>query len=219
MLEFSLDGGANYETAVSDASGTVTYGSLAAGTYDLYVRWGDDGDCPTELPDVTLEVQLEPVLDLGPDQNLCIGQSLTLSAAITDGTAPFTYAWSTGETTATIVVSPLVTTSYDLTITDALGCQDNDQVTINVDELPVANDDDGSACPESESITIDLFGNDQNTQFLTSISISQTPNNGTVGISSDGTAVYSPDIGFCGTDQFSYEICINDCCSEANSFL
>ncbi|MEL6924961.1 MAG: hypothetical protein AAFO94_13010, partial [Bacteroidota bacterium] len=42
-----------------------------------------------------------PPLELGADTAICVGASLTLVAG--DGTA--TYAWSTGETDATITVS------------------------------------------------------------------------------------------------------------------
>jgi len=38
------------------------------------------------------------------------------------GTAPYTYLWSTGETTSSIVVAPTATTTYTVTITDAVGC-------------------------------------------------------------------------------------------------
>ena len=37
-LEFSLDGGITWQTAVSDASGSVTYDNLPVGLYELLVR-------------------------------------------------------------------------------------------------------------------------------------------------------------------------------------
>ena len=36
-----------------------------------------------------------------------------------------------------------------------------------------------------------------------------------LGVGPIGLATYSPPDNFCGTDQFVYEICINDCCSQA----
>ena len=47
----------------------------------------------------------------------------TASVAITGGTTPFSYLWSTGATTASI--SGLITGTYALTLTDALGCVDS----------------------------------------------------------------------------------------------
>jgi hypothetical protein len=47
----------------------------------------------------------------------------TASVSITGGTAPFSYLWSTGATTSSI--SALVTGTYNLMLTDALGCVDS----------------------------------------------------------------------------------------------
>ena len=52
-LEFSLDGGNNWLGNVSDVTSSITYNGLAAGTYELYIRWGDDA-CPNPLGQVTL---------------------------------------------------------------------------------------------------------------------------------------------------------------------
>ncbi|KPM48191.1 DUF7467 domain-containing protein, partial [Jiulongibacter sediminis] len=45
----------------------------------------------------------------------------------------YSYLWSTGQTTQTITVSPLVTTTYTVTITDLeTGCKDTDEVVVEV---------------------------------------------------------------------------------------
>ncbi len=45
-----------------------------------------------------------------------------LSAFVYQGVAPYTYQWSTGETTQTINVCPSTSTQYSVTVTDATGC-------------------------------------------------------------------------------------------------
>ncbi len=67
-IEFSLDGGANYPYNTLDDVGSFTVSDLAAGTYDLWIRWGN-ADCPEDLPDVTL---VDPI---GPAA--CFGISIT----------------------------------------------------------------------------------------------------------------------------------------------
>ena len=52
-IEFSLDGGITYESAVSAGSATVTYDAQATGSYDIYARWGT-GECPVFLNSVTI---------------------------------------------------------------------------------------------------------------------------------------------------------------------
>ena len=47
---------------------------------------------------------------------------LTLNAMIDGGNPPYTYYWSNGATTPSIVVKPEVSTTYTLTVTDASGC-------------------------------------------------------------------------------------------------
>lgn len=51
--------------------------------------------------------------------------SLTLQATVSGGTAPYSYNWSNGATTASTTVSPMVTTTYSVTVTDQNGCPGN----------------------------------------------------------------------------------------------
>jgi hypothetical protein len=46
----------------------------------------------------------------------------TLTAMPSGGTMPYSYAWSNGATTQSITVSPNATTTYTVTLTDAVGC-------------------------------------------------------------------------------------------------
>ena len=59
-------------------------------------------------------------------------QSLALMAVHHGGTPPYNYQWSDGSTAYLHVVSPDVTTNYNLTITDAKGCTATCNVTIYV---------------------------------------------------------------------------------------
>ena len=47
-IEFSIDGGVTYPYNVSDITGSAIISNLASGSYDLYVRWGND-ECPVSL--------------------------------------------------------------------------------------------------------------------------------------------------------------------------
>jgi|GEM_PF-3155984 len=62
-IEFSLDGGNSYPYNVLDNTGSTTISNLAPGTYDLWVRWGND-ECPTDMPDLTLSTDNSNCQDL-----------------------------------------------------------------------------------------------------------------------------------------------------------
>ncbi len=62
---------------------------------------------------------LQPVALVLQDTNvLCSGDEIELLSFPSGGVGPYTYNWSTGATTSTILVSPTTTTTYSLTITD-----------------------------------------------------------------------------------------------------
>ncbi len=70
---------------------------------------------------------------------ICIGQSTTLSAS---GATDYSWVPTTGLVVTTgnsIVAAPTVTTTYTVTGTSGVNCQDDDTVVVNVYPLPVVN--------------------------------------------------------------------------------
>ncbi len=83
---------------------------------------------------------------------LCPGDDIELEAIATGGGAPYTYLWSTGETTQTILVSPTSTQTFTVTVTDnCLNESATGSGTVNVPVyLPLvldATDDITEICP------------------------------------------------------------------------
>lgn len=68
---------------------------------------------------------------------ICPGDPATLSATFTEypDIHPESYLWSTGETTETITVNPLESSTYTLTVTFDNGCDNKDTVRVKVTEL------------------------------------------------------------------------------------
>jgi len=122
--------------------------------YEITYLWSNDAslsctDCPNPIAtptststysvtvsngtgcDVVEEVQIvvneSDFADAGPDQTICAGSDVTLTASGGD-----TYNWSTGDNTADINISPSTTTTYVVSITDANGCMSTDDVQIIV---------------------------------------------------------------------------------------
>jgi hypothetical protein len=68
----------------------------------------------------------------------CPGDSATVTGMGMGGIAPYTYLWSTGATTSSINVTPLGTSTYEVTVTDACGSTAVATDSILVTPLPVA---------------------------------------------------------------------------------
>lgn len=80
-------------------------------------------------------------------------------------------------------------------------------VTVAVTSAPVAVPDFATVEGDSTNNSVDLLVNDTASNGIDSASITNTaPANGTVGSPppGDGTVLYSPNIGFAGTDTFTY---------------
>jgi gliding motility-associated-like protein len=60
-------------------------------------------------------------VDIGPDTAICSSSPITFYSGVTGGVEPYNYLWSTGATTPDITVSPTVTTTYYLSVTDPCG--------------------------------------------------------------------------------------------------
>lgn len=88
-----------------------------------------------------------PVANAGPDITICSGYLGTLTAS-----GGGTYAWSTGQNTATINVTPTITTTYTVTVTSA-GCgTDTDEVTVTTQNPAISlTASPTSLCPSGSS--------------------------------------------------------------------
>lgn len=99
---------------------------------DYLVSATSASGCPTgNCCPVQIRVTPTPVVTFtqSPTGPICAGTPVTLTASAPGATA---FLWSTGATTASITVSPLVTTTYTLRVTNAGGCFKDTSVTVTV---------------------------------------------------------------------------------------
>lgn len=130
-VTLSVSGGTDVEWSTGETTNSITVVPAATTTYQVTVT--NNFGCE-DKENVTVTVINIPVANAGPDQMICEGETATLT-----GSGATSLLWSTGETDATITVSPVSTTTYNLIVTDANGCSATDEVIVTVNDIPTAN--------------------------------------------------------------------------------
>ncbi len=127
------------------------------------------------------------------------GESSTLTASVlTGGLVPFTFEWSTGETTASIVVAPMVNTTFFVTVTDALGQTGSASLTITIN-LETGDDQSGGDPPPAD----DPNDGDQPPGDQTDPNDGQDDTNGDDGVDQTGQDEPAAAAGLCPLFGFS----------------
>jgi uncharacterized membrane protein len=113
--QYTWSTGQNGQNISVSPSSTTTY------TVTVNINGCMDSD------DVEVEVTPAPDVDAGSPVTICAGDDVTLMATGSGGT----YQWSNGASGDEITVSPNVTTTYTVTLTNN-GCQATDQIEVEV---------------------------------------------------------------------------------------
>lgn len=133
-------------TSIEGITGTWNPASINTTAPDTYypVFTPANGQCITEQVKDTITVKPRTEATISGETAFCEGGSTTLSVPDVTGN---TYAWSTGETTASITVS--AAGNYSVTVTSG-GCQSEGDTTVVVYTKPVVNSitvPTGDICP------------------------------------------------------------------------
>jgi hypothetical protein len=125
------------DSSVLTASGANSYiwNTLASGSVisvnplanTIYTVTGTDGNGCANTQQYTLTVNPVPAIFISGNANICIGDSVKLTA---NGST--TYSWSTGVTTNTLFVGPSVNTTYSVSSTNGFGCTGVASIPISI---------------------------------------------------------------------------------------
>ena len=128
-----------------ETSGNISVSS--PGDYSVIV-W-DSAYCFDTSAVVTISNFAQPILDLGPDQEICQGDSVVLDA----GAGWDTYSWPDGSSQQSLTV--YTTGSFIAVVTDLNNCTDRDTATITVHQNPIVDlGPSDSICPGT-TVTLD----------------------------------------------------------------
>lgn len=151
----TANGGANITwtpaTGLSDPNVANPMASPAATT--TYYVTTDEGLSCNGLDSVTITIGTT-AMDAGPDEIICIGDTVQLGAS---GGTSYTWTPTTGLSDPNIanpLAFPTVTTTYIVSITDALGCSGIDSLTVTVNPLPIADAGPDTAICDGSPIVI-----------------------------------------------------------------
>ncbi|WP_044601155.1 beta strand repeat-containing protein [Candidatus Babela massiliensis] len=126
--------------------------SLDAGTYTVIVT---DANSCTGMATSQLIVDTVIVTALPDIDSVCLGSTITLTANVSGGTAPYSYSWA-GPNGFASTVNPVIIPnatfddagSYTVTVIDANGCSGTDESIVNLGSLTV------NVLPDSDSVCI-----------------------------------------------------------------
>jgi hypothetical protein len=195
----------------STGATTMAINVSTAGTYSM-IATNESGCMSFDTITVTL-LQINPVVNLGPNQTICTSSPSTLDA----GNAGSTYLWSTGATTQTIAAANAG--SYSVIVNTPTGCTLYDTVTIaNLPGVTVSLGANKEVCPGTTT-TLDagnagltyLWSTGATTQTITAATgtytVSVTNASGCVGVDTIVVTNKVAPVVSLGVDQ---SICTSD---------
>jgi len=151
-VTLTASGGSSYlwSNGATTQSTTVSPGNTTS--YSVIVT--QNGCSSTD--EVTVTVKPRQTINAGNDVDINLGESTTLTV-VGEGDI----LWSTGETTASITVSPAVNTTYSVEVTEQNGCTSYDEVRVTIIGNVNANAGaDASICLGEDTILIASGGTD-----------------------------------------------------------
>ncbi|MBR77720.1 MAG: hypothetical protein CMD36_07405, partial [Flavobacteriales bacterium] len=187
----------SYEWNTSDTSSQIIISS--SGIYSILVS--DSLGCIAS-DTILISLSNPPLVDIGNDQKLCLGDSLILDA----GSDWNNYLWSDSTTLQTFVVDTFGL--YYVTVTDSLGCQGSDYVNITMDTASVAG-----FTYTINGLTVDFINTSSHaTSYLWDFMSDGTfldTSNGDVSFTYQNSGVFDVTLlvsNSCGTDAFTSTI-------------
>ena len=142
ILTYSWSFGTNSTPSVANTEGphVITYTSAGSKTVTLTVT-DEDGDTNSITKNITIDTT--PSASIAGTDAKCKDVSDGIAnLTVTGGKAPYTYLWNTGATSEDL--NNIGAGNYNVTVTDANGCQAIANVTIN----------------EPSALSLNLFGSD-----------------------------------------------------------
>ena len=104
-----------------------------------YILTLTDANACTATDTLKIIVNPLPVANAGLDAGVCLGDSVTISAATSTGTEPLNFIWNNNAgTNSEISILPYSSAYYAVTVSDINGCESSDSALVTVYTRPYA---------------------------------------------------------------------------------
>jgi len=155
----------SWDNAASLSSSTVANPTATPTVTTTYTVTVTDMNGRSATDQVQVTVNFSPTADAGIDEEICLGQQVTLGGSPT-GPVNTTFLWTDSATLdtgsiANPIATPTVTTTYSVAVTTRNGCSGIDSVTITVsDPTSSANVDSAVHCVSDSggAISVNVTG-------------------------------------------------------------
>lgn len=124
--------------------------------------------CRCSSSDVVIKIgDLDPLSVSIADESHCSIEDITITPEVINGLEPYTYQWSTNETSSSITVTPTTSTSYIVTVTDVCDDQVIDTVDINLTLIETSISADTIDCGSASAMITTTITNQQPSWTIT----------------------------------------------------
>ncbi|MEZ5039866.1 MAG: FG-GAP-like repeat-containing protein [Saprospiraceae bacterium] len=121
----------------------------------LYGVTLSDGNGCSDTSAVLVTVNENPIVDAGPDTTICLGNAVDLNATASGGNGDYTFDWDNNLGDGAFhTVTPTVSTTFTVTLTDGNNCTASDQILLTINEPPVVNAGPDTTICLGENITL-----------------------------------------------------------------
>lgn len=150
IATLTASGASDYVWSTQEVTPSISVSPSSTKTYT--VTGSDANGCSMTVSRV-MNVEPLPTITIEGSKTICAGQSTTLTA--TGGVA---YQWSTGETINSVVVTPDISQSYVVTVTNAYGCVASSAASVTVNQLPNVSFSGNTTICSGNTTTITAVG-------------------------------------------------------------
>lgn len=161
QTQLDASGGTFYSWAPGIGLNSVTIANPTANptASTTYIVIGVDDNGCQNTDEVTITVNPLPIADAGADAAICEGEETTLLAS---GGVDYSWTPTAGLSDANIanpIASPTVNTVYTVSVTDANGCTNTDDIEVVVNAAPdITTSSDQAAICEGENTGLNVNG-------------------------------------------------------------